>query len=259
MLHPTLALMPAFLPLRCGLLALLVASCLTLPAAAQRWEWPENPENLKVLPEDIAPEQLRAVMTGFTGALGVRCHHCHVGEEGQPFTEWDFASDEKPEKDIARDMMRMVSDINGEYLADIEDLPEDPVQVRCVTCHRGVPRPMPLEDLLADFLPAHGPDSTVAEYRALRERYYGGFAYDFRENTLLQLADRLSAADQPADALVFLKLNEEMYPDSWRTQVALGDYYRDLGDKETARQHYERALELSPDNQSIQRALQQLE
>lgn len=37
-------------------------------------------------------------MRGFTRALGLRCSHCHVGEEGAPLATYDFAADEKPLK-----------------------------------------------------------------------------------------------------------------------------------------------------------------
>jgi len=33
---------------------------------AQEWNWPDEPENLQVLPEDFGGRRLRAVMTGFS-------------------------------------------------------------------------------------------------------------------------------------------------------------------------------------------------
>jgi len=85
----------------------------TAPAAdAQQWSWPERPENLQVLPEDWTGQRLQPVMTGFTRALGVRCSHCHVGEEGHPLSTYDFPSDDNPNKERARTMLRMLGDIN---------------------------------------------------------------------------------------------------------------------------------------------------
>ena len=52
-------------------------------------------ENLKVLPENTTPEQLRATMKSFSMALGLRCNNCHVGEPGKPLQSYDFASDDK--------------------------------------------------------------------------------------------------------------------------------------------------------------------
>lgn len=77
------------------LLALQVAVALLLvgPLQAQDWSWPERAENLTELPADLPPERLGAVIRGFSQALGVRCSHCHVGEEGQPLSTYDFLSD----------------------------------------------------------------------------------------------------------------------------------------------------------------------
>jgi len=51
--------------------------------------------------------QVVGMMRNFAGALGVRCHFCHVGQEGQPLGQFDFAKDEKRTKLTARQMMRM--------------------------------------------------------------------------------------------------------------------------------------------------------
>ncbi|MEE8119143.1 MAG: hypothetical protein V3T39_06225, partial [Gammaproteobacteria bacterium] len=42
----------------------------------------ENPQNLKVLPKNISPEDLQETMKGFSFALDTRCVTCHVGETG---------------------------------------------------------------------------------------------------------------------------------------------------------------------------------
>jgi len=119
------------------------------PARAQaRFEWPERAKNLKVLPKDTPKEKLTATMVGFTRALGVRCPFCHVGQEGQPLTTFDFVSDKKPEKDVARGMMRMVRDVNKD-LGKMKIPGPSRVEVQCITCHRGRPRPLTLADELS--------------------------------------------------------------------------------------------------------------
>ena len=96
-----------------------------------------KPTNLKVLPKYIAPEDLRKIMRGFAGALGVECKFCH---EVNPQTHKpDFASDAKDDKKMARIMVQMTHNINQEYMAQIHDpdaKPEDQ-HVTCGTCHRG--------------------------------------------------------------------------------------------------------------------------
>lgn len=70
--------------------------------------------------------RLPAMMSALTGLLGVNCTHCHV--KGQ----WD--SEEKPTKQTARKMFRMVGGINKDYF-------DGKNAVSCWTCHRGNPRP----------------------------------------------------------------------------------------------------------------------
>lgn len=96
-----------------------------------------RPVNLKVLPKNTAPEELREIMRGYAGALGVRCNFCHAMN---PQThKLDFPSDAKPDKTTARLMIRMTRTINERYLAKVNDpdaTPQDK-KVTCGTCHRG--------------------------------------------------------------------------------------------------------------------------
>ena len=45
------------------------------PANAGMWD---DPQNLKVLSEDISPDELRMTMPGFAMGTGSRCSACHV-------------------------------------------------------------------------------------------------------------------------------------------------------------------------------------
>ena len=92
--------------------AFCLLSLTTTLAHAQRVNVYENPQNLKVLPKNITPEELSETMKGFAFALNARCENCHVGEAGQPLTTFDFPADEKPMKASARIMLKMVAAIN---------------------------------------------------------------------------------------------------------------------------------------------------
>jgi hypothetical protein len=83
-------------------------------------------KNIKVL-TGMPQSQLIPVMNFFAASMGRRCNYCHVNNQGQ----WDYASDAKPEKAAAREMVRLVMDINK----TTERLKLDPVS--CYTCHRG--------------------------------------------------------------------------------------------------------------------------
>jgi hypothetical protein len=98
-------------------------------------------KNLKVLPKDISDAKLDSTMKSYNIALGVKCDFCHV--QGKSIEEGlDFASDAEPMKENARNMMRMVIDINkNNFYFDKNEQPEYLHTVTCKTCHRGEPFP----------------------------------------------------------------------------------------------------------------------
>lgn len=212
-------------------------------------------ENLKVLPAHISEDRLDAIMGAFTDALGVSCTHCHVRRDGQPP---DFPADDKPEKETARAMMRMVEMINGWHLADLPTVDGRSLPVNCMTCHRGLARPQALDHLLADYVPAHGVEASLAKYDSLRADYYGAAAYDFSDASLVRLARRLLAADRPADALAFLERNLELHPASTDTYVAMADVHLHEGDRAAAVASLERAVALDPEDRRLARRLDEV-
>jgi hypothetical protein len=190
---------------------------------------PDSLVNVQVFPKTTPVIQVVGAMRDFAGALGVRCHHCHVGEEGRPLETFDFAVDRKRAKLVARQMMRMTQDINRR-LDTIPGRTNPGLQVTCMTCHRGVARPVTLAQLLTDAATAAGTDSAVRAYRALRQRYYGRDAYDFSEFSLNSAALRLGRAGRYDDAFALLRLNEEMFPSSSSTYVFRGNITLMRGD-----------------------------
>lgn len=104
----------------------------------------EKPQNLKILPKDISEKELHDVMKGFCISLGVHCNFCHVAEQvpGQQRPKMDFASDDKQEKKIAREMMLMVNGINNNYIGKIIGGDHPLEQITCVTCHMGRTTPI---------------------------------------------------------------------------------------------------------------------
>ena len=116
---------------------------LTLATAAQQNPIPEKFTNLQVLPKDITRAELVQMMRGFSGQTGSRCSHCHLGEEGNDLSTYDFASDARPLKATARKMMLMTRAINGPLLEGV-GTPAEPgsPKVTCYTCHRGAKKPL---------------------------------------------------------------------------------------------------------------------
>lgn len=90
-------------------------------------------KNLKRL-ENVPAIRIPAIMnTAYAKSLGVSCSHCHIPD--------DYASDAKPQKQIARDMAEMMSRLNTQMLAAIPNLKGPNPVVNCTTCHRGSLKP----------------------------------------------------------------------------------------------------------------------
>ena len=220
---------------------------------------PDHFTNLTVLPKTISKDDLIGVMRNFTEGLGVRCNFCHVGEEGKPISTYDFASDDKDNKRIARVMLKMTNNINDDYIAQLKDFGENIIEVKCVTCHHGVKQPKTLAQDLMGVINKKGVDEAINTYHDLYKQYYGGFSYNFKDNSLAELTHMLIDDKNYDAALKISNLNIEMYPNSGTAYFALGESYEASGDKAKAIQNIQKAIELSPDNMMFDRKLKQLQ
>ncbi len=90
-------------------------------------------KNIRSLRGVPAGRLLRIMEVGYSRSLGVDCAHCHI--PGQ----WE--KDDKPEKQVARDMAAMVQAINTGLLKNIKNLKSQNPTVNCTTCHRGQTKP----------------------------------------------------------------------------------------------------------------------
>jgi hypothetical protein len=92
-------------------------------------------KNIKILKGVPAGRLVNIMNNGFGRSLGVSCGFCHVPGK------WDL--DDKQEKNTARLMFAMVQTINRDYIAKVPvDSGSPPPMVNCMTCHRGMPKPM---------------------------------------------------------------------------------------------------------------------
>lgn len=82
-------------------------------------------KNLQVF-GDIPQGHLFGTMAFMAGSLGVKCEFCHV--------TGDFPNDEKPQKQRAREMIRMTAEINRQFFSGER-------HVTCQSCHRGKTKP----------------------------------------------------------------------------------------------------------------------
>jgi hypothetical protein len=88
-------------------------------------------DNIKVF-KGMEAGRVPNIMGAFTHALGAHCTLCHVSGK--------FASEDKKEKQIARDMMHMTSVLNDSLLHKIANVDDD-AHISCYTCHHGQPKP----------------------------------------------------------------------------------------------------------------------
>jgi tetratricopeptide (TPR) repeat protein len=209
--------------------------------------------NLQIFPKDATRQQVVTTMQAFTQALGVACNYCHV-QEGRGGRN-DFASDEKPTKKAARGMMLLAREVNTKLPDAVGKSADATTRVGCVTCHRGVPIPKQIADIVTD---AGAPAAGLAKYKELREKFYGGQSYDFSEGSLVAIAQRATAAQKADDALAYLNANLEYFPKSSRTYAAIGQVKNGKGDKAGAVQAYEKAVELDPNNAQAKAQLESL-
>lgn len=90
-------------------------------------------KNIKTMTNTPAGRLLAVMEMGFARSLGVDCTHCHVPDK------WEV--EDKPQKQVARDMSAMVSTINRDLLKSIKNLKSESPIVNCTTCHRGATKP----------------------------------------------------------------------------------------------------------------------
>jgi tetratricopeptide (TPR) repeat protein len=75
------------------------------------------------------------------------------------------------------------------------------------------------------------------------------------EGRLAGIGSDLLAAKNGRDAIEVLELNARLFPGSASAHAALADAYAAAGDTARARQHYERALAIDPNNEAARKAL----
>ena len=108
-----------------------------LPAAAAAQA--PNPQlvegpNIKVL-TGLYAQPFQEEMNLIVQGLGVTCNTCH--------TRGNFASEEKPLKQKARQMLEMTKALNKQYFPDYKPKEGESVlgRITCYTCHKGESTP----------------------------------------------------------------------------------------------------------------------
>ena len=157
-------------PMAIATLLLLFPAALAAQQPGTAGEKRPKLEVLKSLPE----AQLFPLMNLVATSLGVRCDYCHV--QATPDLSrtpsnaggWVWDRDDKEPKRRAREMMKMVVDLNASRFRGEK-------QVTCYTCHRGATQPLRLPPLPPSATgaartpaptPLPSPDRVLAAYIA---------------------------------------------------------------------------------------------
>lgn len=116
---------------------------------------PKTDKSIRVVSDGMHPttankltvketEPQYALMNHISTSLGVNCTFCH---NAQAFKPWNIST---PKRATAWYGLRMVRDINGQYISGLKDVfpahrkgpMGDPFKVSCATCHQGKSKPM---------------------------------------------------------------------------------------------------------------------
>jgi tetratricopeptide (TPR) repeat protein len=189
-------------------------------------------------------------MEEISRALGVHCDYCHSAPRGSGQPE--------PKKDIARAMMAMTGDLNAKVQEATSKPANETARVECVTCHRGVTIPQPLSAIILRTVVEKGGAAAVDQYRDLRKQFYGRATYDFSEDALLEIVQRV-VQGRPDDAIALLRMNLDFNPQSAKTYALIGFAYTRKVDDASAIANLEKSLELDPTNATVRGRLEQLQ
>jgi tetratricopeptide (TPR) repeat protein len=210
-----------------------------------KWTW-----GLLILATETLAQAQTMNMQEVAAALGVRCEYCHSSPRGSGQPE--------PKKDIALAMMAMTRDLNAKVQDATGKPPNETTRVECVTCHRGVAIPQSLSAIILRTIAQKGGAAAVEQYRDLRKQFYSRATYDFSEDALFEMVQRV-VQGRPDDAVALLRMNLEFNPQSAKTYALLGFAYTRKVDDASAIANLQRSLELDPTNAMVRGQLEQLQ
>ena len=115
-----------------------------------------------------------------------------------------------------------------------------------------------MEQVLSHAFEEGGIDVAKEKYIELRKKYYGGFTYNFQENRLILVADKLVSSGNTDAGLAILKLNLDYFPQSAFTFYSLGEIYAIDKKDDLAIEQFKKSLALNPNNPRAKRRIEQL-
>jgi hypothetical protein len=209
-------------------------------------------------PSVLPPGDRLAYMRTIAAALGVECGYCHGGRGGNTPAATPMTSAGRPRVEVAREMFLMVDRLNATVQEATGKPATEVTRVTCATCHRGVPIPMQIGDIVWQAALKQGADAAVAQYRELRSQFFGRQAYDFGEQALIPVTERLANV-RPDAAVALLRMNIDFHPDSVQSRISLAYALTRARDYQGAIAALREALRLDPANGVAKGMLAQLD
>ena len=183
-------------------------------------------KNIKVL-KGMPNAQLIPAMQFMSASLGVRCEYCHATKDGQ----LDSAAEGKKQKDTARDMVRMVREINR---TNFEGEP----MVSCYTCHVGHAFPQGFPTLPVAMVPPAPPQqaaqSTPQQFpsgASVIDHYIAAIGGEqaLQKITSCIMAGKIVTAKGATGTYQI----EQVPPNRGHESVTLGSFHRERGVRDT--------------------------
>lgn len=199
-----------------------------------------------------------AYMRTVSEALGVDCGYCHGGRGGSTPSTPPVTSTGRQRVEVAREMFLMVERLNAAVREATGKAPSEATRVTCATCHRGVPIPKQIGDVVWETALELGGEAAVTQYRELRSQFFGRQAYDFGEQALILVTERLANV-RPEAAVALLRMNIDFHPGSVQSRISLAYALTRARDYQGAIAALREALSLDPANGVAKGMLAQLD
>ena len=101
-------------------------------------------------------------------------------------------------------MMGITREANASLATGLGKPAAELTRIGCITCHRGVPEPKQIGEILSATSAEKGFAAAAAQYNELKTKYYGAQAYDFSDAGLIATAQPLVPA-RADEAIQFLR------------------------------------------------------
>jgi tetratricopeptide (TPR) repeat protein len=114
-----------------------------------------------------------------------------------------------------------------------------------------------ISDALLEYVITDSIQAAVNKYHELKKDHFD--EYNFKESQLNMLAYQLLQAGRTDQAIEFLKLNAESYPESANVYDSLGEAFMIKGNKEEAVKNFEKSIKINPTNKNAEDNLKKLQ